>query len=646
MLFCFDRFNSVVCIFQSAMDEGSTRVPPASPVTKLKGGDKRRSSESPRSFSPSSGKVVPHYLRASTGSCHEFCKHGKPEEHVSDAKDSRPWRKPVIGNGRDKLLAKESEVTAIKKNVVVKPKPLVDHKIQSLSKETINKQVSITFENINVHTEQASSDIRTDATGQLNTSYGPETTSLGAERVKQEISMASENVIVTAEEASIDTEDLNISKKSSLRSPSPISSRVSVGRKSMEGRKAFEARKSIDGGKSVDEKKSFDEKKSVVPETTQKCDGNLGNAEKNSEGSMSAGKMKSIERRKNSPENKGCEESKSLNLESDKKDDSLWHAKSNGKSELLKKHVAAPKPKILKTRPPPAGKPPSPLHPSSGTRGKTSDDNQVAENLSTSKLDSKRVGAPTTVSPSSRSSANGDEIINMKKVRVVRVISSVRRQRTITKVVAKDPDDLGPQEDTDDAAKIAPEKKSLGSAKMKVASSESLLPFAPSVSKSTVRSRISYMPSRLKNLPAKSEQKIAAKDACISGVRKSKPVDLELENHKSTTLQVRRGTLIGDTAQINRRSLKKRIGAGGTTMEKNNADSFLLRRPSARRKKNVQVLFNKVIEETASRLVRTSKSKVLALVGAFETVISIQRKSSAGSTSKAKKISSSSKTSH
>lgn len=41
-------------------------------------------------------------------------------------------------------------------------------------------------------------------------------------------------------------------------------------------------------------------------------------------------------------------------------------------------------------------------------------------------------------------------------------------------------------------------------------------------------------------------------------------------------------------------------------------------------RKDVQKLLNNVIEETASRLVVSRKSKVKALVGAFETVISRQ----------------------
>jgi hypothetical protein len=49
-----------------------------------------------------------------------------------------------------------------------------------------------------------------------------------------------------------------------------------------------------------------------------------------------------------------------------------------------------------------------------------------------------------------------------------------------------------------------------------------------------------------------------------------------------------------------------------------------LRHQDAQEKKDAQGLFNNVIEETASKLVGSRKSKVKALVGAFETVISLQ----------------------
>ncbi|KAM3269154.1 hypothetical protein P3S67_031118 [Capsicum chacoense] len=49
-----------------------------------------------------------------------------------------------------------------------------------------------------------------------------------------------------------------------------------------------------------------------------------------------------------------------------------------------------------------------------------------------------------------------------------------------------------------------------------------------------------------------------------------------------------------------------------------------LRHQSRGDKKEAPILFNNVIEETATKLEETRRSKVKALVGAFETVISLQ----------------------
>ncbi|KAM0881239.1 hypothetical protein ACQ4PT_033077 [Festuca glaucescens] len=54
------------------------------------------------------------------------------------------------------------------------------------------------------------------------------------------------------------------------------------------------------------------------------------------------------------------------------------------------------------------------------------------------------------------------------------------------------------------------------------------------------------------------------------------------------------------------------------------AEVVVLRHQGANEKKSEQRSLNKVIKETASRLVEARKSKVKALVGAFETVISLQ----------------------
>uniref|UniRef100_A0A7N0UZV9 Calmodulin-binding domain-containing protein n=1 Tax=Kalanchoe fedtschenkoi TaxID=63787 RepID=A0A7N0UZV9_KALFE len=763
------------------MAEETTRVPPASLVSKSRGGDKRRSFEAERS-STSSGKGVPHYLRPSTGSCHDYCKHGRKEEHDSEAKESRPWRKP----------AKESGIAAVvKKNVVVKPRLSADLLAKSPARDTTEQEISTACDNVDVHIEQASTGASQIVIVESKTSDGPDTPPSREETVKQEISVASENVAVS-EDASSDANGLSkksstVSKvKQSLRPPSPISSGPSVGRnmggrksldvekafegrtgvdkmkiiegrksveggssfgwrnsidvrKSVERRSPFEGRKSSDVRKSIEARKTLngnsspDESKSVDPQTTKKCE-----VENNSVGGESTDEMKSIEGSESSLEKKGSEESRSLNLETNEKDDSLGNAKNDGKSELLKKHVAAPKPKISTKKPPsplhplaakPASlkslalkppsplhplsgtrsrtseispslkplavKPPSPIHPSSSTRSRTSEDSPsvkplsvkprspihpssstrsrtsedssspiplavkspsplhpssgmrsrtsdgVAEKSSTSELDAKKEGTATSVSPSSKPDREENKVT--RKVRDVRVVSSVRRQSKITRVAAEDPDDQGAQEDTVDASKIPLEKKSLSGSKLKAASSNSSLPPAPSVSKPTIRSKISYIPSRLRKPPGESEPKGTTKDASTYGFRKGKAVDLDSENREQITLKARnRTTSLAETSQITRRiSLKKRVSPV-EAVKKNSSDRLLLRRPSIGRKKNVQVLFNNVIEETAKRLVRTRKSKVLALVGAFETVISIQKKSSAGTKPKPKRPTSSS----
>ncbi|XP_021286931.1 uncharacterized protein LOC110418512 [Herrania umbratica] len=53
------------------------------------------------------------------------------------------------------------------------------------------------------------------------------------------------------------------------------------------------------------------------------------------------------------------------------------------------------------------------------------------------------------------------------------------------------------------------------------------------------------------------------------------------------------------------------------------SDKISLRHSDVKEKKNSGILYNNVIEETASRLVRTKSSKVKALVSAFESVISL-----------------------
>ena len=53
-------------------------------------------------------------------------------------------------------------------------------------------------------------------------------------------------------------------------------------------------------------------------------------------------------------------------------------------------------------------------------------------------------------------------------------------------------------------------------------------------------------------------------------------------------------------------------------------EKVVLRHQKVEGKKKMMTLFNNVIEETMSKLTKVRKTKVKALIGAFETVISLQ----------------------
>ena len=94
-------------------------------------------------------------------------------------------------------------------------------------------------------------------------------------------------------------------------------------------------------------------------------------------------------------------------------------------------------------------------------------------------------------------------------------------------------------------------------------------------------------------------------------------------------LRFRSAMAAADTSVARSRSSRVtgRRNASSTAAKDPGAEVVVLRRrqDGEETKKQEQVLLNNVIEETASRLVAEArKSKVKALVGAFETVISLQ----------------------
>lgn len=112
--------------------------------------------------------------------------------------------------------------------------------------------------------------------------------------------------------------------------------------------------------------------------------------------------------------------------------------------------------------------------------------------------------------------------------------------------------------------------------------------------------------------------------------RRGKVIDLQPETSSPRRLTFRLGRHMGESqdSNIRKRNFRKKgvDDDGSNTIP--NSRKIVLRHQDVQEKKDVQGLLNNVIEETASKLVETRKSKVKALVGAFETVISLQDKPS------------------
>ncbi|XP_022949115.1 muscle M-line assembly protein unc-89-like isoform X2 [Cucurbita moschata] len=111
--------------------------------------------------------------------------------------------------------------------------------------------------------------------------------------------------------------------------------------------------------------------------------------------------------------------------------------------------------------------------------------------------------------------------------------------------------------------------------------------------------------------------------------RNKKVIDLDSKRHGPTRLKFMEVKSLGDNQKSKdgrRTSLKKGIVKGISKNSTPPSEKVVLRHQDVEGKKDTQVLFNNVIAETARKLVRTRKSKVKALVGAFEKVISLQDK--------------------
>ncbi|KAL3640185.1 hypothetical protein CASFOL_015153 [Castilleja foliolosa] len=122
---------------------------------------------------------------------------------------------------------------------------------------------------------------------------------------------------------------------------------------------------------------------------------------------------------------------------------------------------------------------------------------------------------------------------------------------------------------------------------------------------------------------------VASEDKYPSSVslsNREKTVDPQTGNTSPTRLKFTRGRVpsVEDAKSDSRRMSIKKVGGNNEAVGFGaSSKNVVLKHPEVQSKNSGQVLLNNVIEETASKLVGSRKNKVMALVGAFETVISL-----------------------
>ncbi|KAI3417191.1 uncharacterized protein J3R85_014667 [Psidium guajava] len=145
-------------------------------------------------------------------------------------------------------------------------------------------------------------------------------------------------------------------------------------------------------------------------------------------------------------------------------------------------------------------------------------------------------------------------------------------------------------------------------------------------SDSLVQAGTSQRPTQDRTNSAKNE----TRKAVNLSLRKGKVVvGTQAESCSPRRLKIRRGRTFGKNqspkADVRRRTFKRTEEIeGGKNSSMPSSIKVTLKHQDVREEKEGRRLFNNMIEETASKLVKTQKSKVKALVGAFETVISLQ----------------------
>jgi len=604
--FFSSEFCSVYISFPYLMAEEGVNLPLTPEITKSDGNNLRRNSTGKASSSNGGETVLPHYLRASTGSCHDFCKYGR--KHALEAKARSHILKRVVKKTPDtEYLLVSVDLPGRKKTPVVKLKPSSDSKShESDIPQTIKQEVPTQLPVSKNPTEskvlaerRKTSGVKFKSSPHVKTrTYDPPKT------MKREVSSSSEKVEVSSKKGSSKAKNLNLSMKPESLTVKPISS------------------PKFSGGIS----------------SLRKGDVKIGKREVSS----SSEKVEVYSK-------KVLSKAKNLNL-------SMKHATSLKPESLTVKPISSPKF-------------------SGGISSLRKSDVQIGKTTGTSKVAVKKALPSPTASLSLESSVNRVAGLNERKHRDLKAVSPLMNKNKIREAEPKQPNNDEVVEKTLYVIKMETENKTLEcdqnegfaielSPALPSSPKSSSLPNAPSSSsyeeESQEESECMMSEAEYDSLSENNVENIEEADSSEEGCkgrptkagmvcsedkncqpsklkfRRGKVVDVHSVNNSPRRLKFRQGKLLGEDqnvkADARRRSFKRTEGVDGDTNGSEPGSQKVVLRHQDVQGKNAQGLFNNVIEETASKLVETRKSKVKALVGAFETVISLQDKKPSANT--------------
>ncbi|CAB4274855.1 unnamed protein product [Prunus armeniaca] len=533
------------------MDELGINLSMTRETTKQDEGNSRRNSTG-KIFSLNSEERIPHYLRASTGSCHDHCKYGKKHELEVKARcpiKSVPRRLPTKSPNSQNSV--ESAVFPERKNTaVIKLKHSPDSKTllpdtcnitkQQLSNNSIDSQNPVGSELLADRKKTSLTKLKSSSCSQPHVYAAPKT-------MKQEVSSSPDKLEVSSKKGSIKLKDKSLSAKH-VTSSKP---------------------------------KSFVVKELSSPDTS------------GGSSALRSGDLKIGQRTGTSLKPKS----------------------------LALKQMSSPES-------------------SGGLKGQRNSDVKISKRARTPIVALKKVLVPPTAPMSPRPSLRRVASLKTQKNKTVKVVSPLKNHNKIRKAKPKQLNNDEVQEKTLYVIKIETENKPLESGEdheSEYTMSETEDYSFSEDSEVDYRENAETLKEGDKGKPRKSGMVCSEeKDGQPLKFRRGKVVDGKFENDSPRRLKFRRGRVLGDNqnvkADAQRRSFKKRGANGDTLATEPGAEKVVLRHQDVQGKKDEKGLFNNVIEETASKLVETRKSKVKALVGAFETVISLQeRKPSASS---------------